>query len=258
MADKQPKLDFKMFLLPGILLLTRKINFKNTGGTDEANAEGTRNILLAQQGLVAVGVLMATLYYYLFTRIRAQSNKDVKIWVPPKAKPALPFGLGPPAEEEKASDYEETSYSEYEMKLLKEAAGGMCFSVGISLFMSFKFNVHVSLLMQGISLPMNAIDFPLIKKYLLGFKTKGELGARIYNEELKKPTDEYLLKKKALAAEVSKSIEHLSTASTSASAPVAVTAEATAASSSSSSKACLPGEPRVEELPADSLSGIDE
>lgn len=39
--------------------------------------------------------------------------------------------------------------------------------------MSFKFNVHVSLLMQGVMLPVNSLDCMVIKKYLFGAKNNG-------------------------------------------------------------------------------------
>ena len=48
----QPKLDLKMLVLPAVLLLSRRVNMKDSGGADEAaNLEGARNILWAQQGL---------------------------------------------------------------------------------------------------------------------------------------------------------------------------------------------------------------
>jgi len=39
--------------------------------------------------------------------------------------------------------------------------------------MSLKFNVHVSLLMQGVMLPVNSLDCMVIKKYLFGAKNNG-------------------------------------------------------------------------------------
>jgi hypothetical protein len=40
---------------------------------------------------------MLSLHYYVYTRAQANTNTK-KIWVPPKAKPSLPFGLGPAPE----------------------------------------------------------------------------------------------------------------------------------------------------------------
>lgn len=145
----QPKLDYKMFILPVVLLLTRKINFKDAATEPaEVREEGARNIWLAQQGIIAVTVLMSTIYLYIYSRITQQKDCDTKIWVPPKPKPTLPFNMGPPAEPEKPEDYEETTYAEFENKQLRDAAGALAFNVGIALFMSYKFHVHVSLLMQ--------------------------------------------------------------------------------------------------------------
>lgn len=111
-------------------------------------------------------------------------KRNVKIWVPPKAKPVLPFGMGPPAEVVKAEDYVETTYNEYEIKLLKESAQGILMSVGISLLMSFKFNVHVSLITQSVSGPVNLIDSLVLKKYLLGMNKD-----KLYGEFLHEPTE---------------------------------------------------------------------
>jgi len=62
------------------------------------------------------------------------------------------------------------------------------FPVAIAYFMSLKFNVHVSLLMQGVMLPVNSLDCAVIKKYLFGSKNNGE-GDTMYGELLSKPTD---------------------------------------------------------------------
>ena len=219
----QPKMDFKMLVLPAVLLLSRRIDMKPD------SADGARNILLAQQGLVAVAVLMVTLYAYLYTRINAQKDKDKSIWVPPKPKPQLPFGLGPPEEPPKENEFEETTYKAYEMKLLQEAAGGLLFSVAVTLFMSFKFKVHISLLIQGITLPLNAIDLPLVKKYLWGIKRKDNGVNNMYNEMFVKPTAETLGK----LAKIMKQ---------------EVTTGAKGNPASSSTGPCLPDEPRVVEL----------
>lgn len=74
------------------------------------------------------------IYAFVYTRVLA-SNNTKKIWVPPKAKPQLPFGLGPPAEKVKAEEYTETTYKEHEINLLKEAAQSLVMGAGMSLFM---------------------------------------------------------------------------------------------------------------------------
>ena len=109
---------------------------------------------------------------------------DKKIWVPPKAKPTLPFGLGPPAEPIKAEDYEASTYKAHEIKLLQESGQSIVMSLAISLFMSFKFQVHVSLLMQSVMLPMNTLDSIVLKKYILGIKKEN-----MYSELFAAPTE---------------------------------------------------------------------
>ena len=98
--------------------------------------------------MITVAVLMCSVYYYIYTLVKAGKDKSKVIWVPPKAKPSLPFGLGPEPEPLKDSDFVKTTYEEYETKLIKEAGQALLMPVGISMFMSLKFNVHVSLLMQ--------------------------------------------------------------------------------------------------------------
>jgi Phosphate transport (Pho88) len=127
---------------------------------------------------------LISLHILVYLLLGGNKKKSVKIWVPPKAKPVLPFGLGPPAEVVKAEDYTETTYNEYEIKLLKESAQGILMSVGISLLMSFKFNVHVSLITQSVSGPVNLIDSLVLKKYLLGMNK-----VNLYGEFLHKPTE---------------------------------------------------------------------
>ena len=133
-------------------------------------------------------MLLMTVYYYVFNRVNAQGPTGKKeIWVPPKAKPALPFGLGPPAEPLKLEDFKETTLAQHESDLIKEQAQSLVFPVAIAYFMSFKFNVHVSLLMQAVMLPVNSLDCAVIKKYLFGAKNNGE-GETMYNELYTKPT----------------------------------------------------------------------
>jgi hypothetical protein len=52
---------------------------------------------------------MLSVYYYVYTRVFARSDKDKPIWIS-KPKPTLPFGLGPPPEPLKPEDFDETSY----------------------------------------------------------------------------------------------------------------------------------------------------
>ena len=156
-------------VLPAMLFLSKKIDM-----TDP------KIIFYAQVGLLSVGTIMLLIHGYCYMMM--STNKDKRdIWVPPKAKPTLPFGLGPPAEPVKAEEFEKTTYKEYETKLLKESAFGILMSLAISMGMSLKFNVHVSLLMQSVMMPMGLLDSLVIKKYILGSKTPlayGELFAQ--------------------------------------------------------------------------------
>ena len=129
---------------------------------------------------------MLSLYFYVYTRVIARAEKDKPIWIS-KPKPALPFGLGPPPEPLKPEDFDETTYSQHEIKLLMEAAQGILMSGGISFLMSVKFNVHMSLLVQAVMMPLNAMDMLVLKKYLLGTQKNAD-GSNLYNEFLSQPT----------------------------------------------------------------------
>ena len=77
-----PKLDFKMLIVPAILLLSRNIDMKNPDLVQKL-----------QVGLITVAAVILSLHFYVYSRV--QGNKSTtKIWVPPKPKPQLPFNLG--------------------------------------------------------------------------------------------------------------------------------------------------------------------
>lgn len=134
-----------------------------------------------------MAVLVAALYYLTYTFIQSKKDKT-KIWVPPKAAPELPFNLGPPPVPVEAKDYKESTYLDHETELLSAEAFQILISAALTIVMSFYFNVHLSLIMQGIMLPLNSFDSPVIKKHLLGVSSKAN-GDRLYKELLEKPTD---------------------------------------------------------------------
>lgn len=135
---------------------------------------------------------MLSLHLLVYLQLGGNKKRNVKIWVPPKAKPVLPFGLGPPAEIVRPEEYVESTYAEHELKVLKESVQAIVMSTGISLLMSFKFNVHVSLIIQAVSGPVGLIDSVILKKYILGIKKDN-----MYGEFSEAPTAEMLA---ALAA----------------------------------------------------------
>ena len=144
-----------------------------------------------------------SLHALVYLQLGGNKKSKVRIWVPPKAKPVLPFGLGPPAEVVKVEEYKETTYGEHELQLLKESAQGILLSTGITLLMSFKFNVHVSLIIQSVSGPLGAVDSVILKKYLLGTKKDN-----MYGEFLEAPTSAMVADRlSALAGEEPRVVE---------------------------------------------------
>lgn len=61
-------------------------------------------------------------------------------------------------------------------------------SVAISMFMSYKFKIHMSVLMQAIMIPMNMFDVIVLKKYVLGMKKIGDGSDKLYGELESAPT----------------------------------------------------------------------
>ena len=124
----------------------------------------------------------------MYTKLNSSKNEaDKKIWIPPKPKPTLPFGMGPPPEPVEAKDYEETTYAAHEFKVLKEGVTAVGMSILISGFMSIKFESHNALLIQGLMMPFNMYDNIAVKKYIFG-KTKAADGGLLYGELFKAPT----------------------------------------------------------------------
>lgn len=193
MAAAAPKMDLKMFVMPAMLLLSRKIAFTTPNPDYICEEDGTcpdvkiipkelpndDMIQKAQIGLATVAIVLMSIYYLVYSKVNAKGKENDKdIWVPPKAKPALPFGLGPPAEPVKVEDFTKTTLRQHEIGLVKESAQAMVFPIAIAFFMSLKMNVHVSLMMQGVMVPLNAFDSLVLKKYLLGSEAEyGELSA---------------------------------------------------------------------------------
>ena len=135
-----------MFIFPAVLLLQKKF----------IDLTVEENVNMARTGLIAV-IVGALGIYLLVYRLIKSSNK--KIWVPPKAQPSL---LGPPPAPS-PSEFIETTYYEHEVSVLKEGLSSMAMSCGIALFMSFKFNIHVSTIAQCLTVPYSLFESPVVR-----------------------------------------------------------------------------------------------
>ena len=241
------KLDLKVFVMPAMMLLSRKIPFMlpnpayicseddppvcpDPKGDIPKELPNEELIQQCQIGLVTIVVLLFSVLFYVYQR--AKSTKSEKtIWVPPKAQPKLPFGLGPPPKEVTKEDFAETTLATHECNLVKEAAQGMILPVGIAFFMSIKMNVHLSLVMQMIMLPLNMYDNLVFKKYIMGTAKNADGNENLYDELLEAPSD-------ALIKSMNDKI-------------AAEAAEADAGNAGNADDAAITdkNEPRVEELP---------
>jgi hypothetical protein len=160
-----PKLELKMLVLPVMFLFQKQVDFKDP-----------QILNAARIGLLSVAVIALGTYFMIKQSIDRKNNQK-KIWIPPKAPPSIPF-LSPPSEgPPKPEDYTETTYHDHEQKLVMEAIQGVVLSCGIAAFMSFKFDVHFSCLMQAVMVPLGLYENILVQKYIFG-----STQANLYNE----------------------------------------------------------------------------
>lgn len=148
-----------MFIFPAILLFQKKF----IDLTDQDNIDMVRTVL------ISVITIVCGVYFVVYQMVSSKkAGSEKKIWVPPKPEPAMPFSTPPPPPT--PEQFVETTYYDHEMALVMDAVKAMAMSCGIALFMSFKFNIHVSSLAQIIQLPLTTYENPLVKKYVLGMK----------------------------------------------------------------------------------------
>lgn len=238
------KLDLKVFVMPAMMLLSRKIPFMlpnpayicteddppvcpDPKGDIPKELPNEELIQQCQIGLVTIVVVLFSVLFYVYQRVQSKAAQKT-IWVPPKAQPKLPFGLGPAAKEVTKEDFTETTMATHESNMVKEAAQGMILPVGIAFFMSMRMNVHLSLVMQMIMLPMNMYDNLVFKKYVMGATKNADGQDAMYDELTEAPSD-------ALIKEMNDKIA----------------AEAAEADTTKTDDAAITdkSEPRVEELP---------
>ena len=166
-APAMPKLELKMVLPLIVIFGSKYIDLK-----EEQNVNYVR---------IAAGTSLAlalSVYFILYKMIEGKGDKS-KIYVPPKPAPSLPFMAPPP--KPTPDQYEETTYFDHEKLMLWDASTAACSSVGIAMFMSWKFNIHISCLLQAVILPTSFYDNLCCRKYLIGAK------GLLYGELLEKP-----------------------------------------------------------------------
>lgn len=223
----------KMLIFPAVLYFSKQIDLKDPD-----------NIQKCQIFFGSVVLLILSVYFVIYQMVNLKNDNKV-IYVPPKPQPKLPFGLGPEPEPFKPSDFTKTSYKEHETKQLKEAVQQLLFSAGISFFLGYKFQIYLSLIVQGITLPLNLLDAVLFKKYILGV-AKNDDGSNLYHEQFTEPTVESIAIAKRLA-----DARAAQANGTAAAAPAAAKKEESKASPSIAVSAIRPDEPRVEVLDED-------
>lgn len=154
-----------MMVLPLMFFMQKQIDLK-----DPVILNYVR-IALASAAVIAIGT------YFFIKQTIDRKNNQKKIWIPPKAPPSIPFLSPPTNEPPKPEEYTETTYCEHENKLIMEALQGVAMSCGIAAFMSFKFGVHFSCLLQAVLVPVGMYENILVQKYIFGSKK-----SKLYNE----------------------------------------------------------------------------
>jgi hypothetical protein len=127
-------------------------------------------------------VQLATLAIAYLIQQKVEAAKDTKkIFLPPA--PANPFM---PAAPEEANKPKETTYYEHELEQVKMLFKQTVIGVGMVSFIHWKLGMKPVLLLQSIMGPMNLMDNPLFKKYILkstdrvwGEALEGEEGAGV-------------------------------------------------------------------------------
>jgi hypothetical protein len=139
------------------------------------------------------------------------------------------------------ADFEETTIPDHEVKLLKESGQAALLSVAMSLFMSYKFSIHMSLLMQCLMMPITAYDSIVLKKYLFGRVIADDGSTRLYGELFSAPTAASLAAaERATAAVAERAAREASDAPGPAPGPIGK------------------DEPRVEELPDEDEAAVNK
>ncbi len=172
---QMPKIEYSKIVVPlAVMFLTKNVPYFDFA----KNPDGIRP---CQGALVAVTILVLTIHYYIYTLVNNNSKKDIKIAVPPKAAPQL---FGPPAEAPTEDKYTKTTYKEYEIGLLRESGQSLLFNIGFAMFMSFKMNIHFSMIMSVVNVPLNFAESAIFRKYILGITTKSSGLSNIYDEKI--------------------------------------------------------------------------
>ena len=170
--EDAPKFSLKMVALPLVLFFQKRI-------IDFNNPE---SLLQARTILALITVVSLIVLVILYKVVEWKSDKR-KIWVPPaKQEVSMPFL--PKPEPPKPSEFIETTYELHEKKVVFDAIKSIGFASAIAFFISFKFSIHMSVLMQLIMIPMNVWDCPVFQRQVMG-----NISSNTYNELFSAPEE---------------------------------------------------------------------
>jgi hypothetical protein len=175
-APEMPKIELKMVLPLIIMMFQNKI----------IDLKVPDNVDKLRMAMITSVVAVYSVYFILYMIIKNRKN-STEIWVPPKPTPAMPFS--PPPPKPTHDKYEKTTYSNYECGQIIEIARTSGTSIAIALFMSYKFNIHISCLFQLILVPFSLYDNLVCRKNL------GLTSGVVYGELLELPPVEIPKKK---------------------------------------------------------------
>jgi len=173
---QMPKIEYSKIVVPlAVMFLTKNVPFFNF-------VENPGNVRPCQAALVSVTILVLTIHYYIYVCVNNNVKKDLKIAVPPKPAPQL---FGPPAESPSEDKYTKTTYKEYEIGLLRESGQSLLFNIVFAMFMSYKMNIHFSMIMSVVNVPLNFVESTIFRKYVLGITKNTTTGScNLYDEKI--------------------------------------------------------------------------
>jgi hypothetical protein len=133
--------------------------------------------------MATAGVFIMYAICYLIIIMKKETTS---VWMPPPKTPATPFS----SEQPKAPtlmEYQQTTIQAHELGLLKSAAGQTLFGAGMAMVMSWKFNIHMSIVMNIGMFPYSLFDCLATRRTLMLHKLPFCGGDQIYTVLTEKP-----------------------------------------------------------------------
>lgn len=184
-----------MLVMPAMFFLSKKIDLKDP-----------EIINYARMGFITSIVMLLLMYGFIYLKVHS-SKDDKEVYMPPAANPsAWMLKMMGQEDPEAGKPYKKTTIKEHEKPLIQSAIQSVLFTGAMGLAMTFKFDVHQVLVMQGVLLPVNATDNILVKKYIFG-QTKNDEGGELHGNVDEEPPAKAVIKESKEPSETVEIIE---------------------------------------------------